>query len=329
MEERFEEGMIKGAINSITLERVENILKQMKNCICKITGKNIGTGFFCKIPYKKEIIPVLITNYHIIDDNFIENTKQIKISINGKSYLININNNGKIYSSVKNEYDLMIIKLKEDIIKNYLELDENLFTENSEKLYTNESIYILHYPNGDKASVSFGYGIEKIKKYDIKHLCNTEPCSSGGPILNLQTNKVIGTHKGFIKAVDKIFNIGSFLKFPLDELNVENDNKSLKAKTVILKNSNEYYNEIKILIEIKQKDINKKIYFLDNTNNYKDKFGIIHNHDYLKELNSSNTDLYINGIKTKYQKYIKSTDVGKYSINLKFNISITDSSYMF
>ena len=63
MEERFEEGMIKGAINSITLERVENILKQMKNCICKITGKNIGTGFFCKIPYKKEIIPVLITNY--------------------------------------------------------------------------------------------------------------------------------------------------------------------------------------------------------------------------------------------------------------------------
>ena len=85
---------------------------------------------------------------------------------------------------------------------------------------------------GDKISVSYGYGIEKNKEYDIKHLCDTTACSSGGPILNLSTNKVIGIHKGFIqkigKNIDNTFNIGTFLKFPLNVLNINNSlNNSL------------------------------------------------------------------------------------------------------
>ena len=112
----------------------------------------------------------------------------------------------------------MIIKIQEDEINNFHEFDQNLFIDNSESLYLNESIYILHYPNGDKASASFGYGIEKISDFDIKHLCNTEKCSSGGPILNLQTNKIIGIHKGFIRKQSQNFNIGSFLKFPFEEM---------------------------------------------------------------------------------------------------------------
>ena len=51
----------------------------------------------------------------------------------------------------------------------------------------------------NKVSVSYGYGIEKINEYDIKNTCNTEQCSSGGPILNLMTSKIIGMHKGCIK----------------------------------------------------------------------------------------------------------------------------------
>ena len=27
--------------------------KQKKKCICQISGIKVGTGFFCKIPYKK------------------------------------------------------------------------------------------------------------------------------------------------------------------------------------------------------------------------------------------------------------------------------------
>ena len=83
MEERYEEeGLIKGSIDSISIEKTEFILEQMKKYVCKIFGNKIGTGFFCKIEYQNELIPVMITNYHVIDDNFIENNKQIEISIN-------------------------------------------------------------------------------------------------------------------------------------------------------------------------------------------------------------------------------------------------------
>ena len=47
MEERIEEGIIKESIDSITIKQTEEILKQMKNSICKIKGKTTDTG--CRI----------------------------------------------------------------------------------------------------------------------------------------------------------------------------------------------------------------------------------------------------------------------------------------
>ena len=86
----------------------------MKSCICLIEGNKKGTGFFCKINYRNELIPVMITNYHIIDENFIEKNNKIKIKINENSKLINISIDNIIYSSETNKYDLIIIKLKEE-----------------------------------------------------------------------------------------------------------------------------------------------------------------------------------------------------------------------
>ena len=179
MEGRYEEGLIKGSIDWITIEKTETILDQMKKCVCKVIGNKIGTGFFSKISYQNKIIPVMITNYHIVDDDFMEKNKQIKISINDKYQMMNINEKSKIYSSKKDEYDMMIIKLNENEINNYLEIDEDIFNKDSETFYKNESIYILHYPNGGKVSVSYGYGIEIINEYDIKHKWNTDSGSSG------------------------------------------------------------------------------------------------------------------------------------------------------
>ena len=65
MERRIDEGIIKVAINSITIKQNEKILKQMKYSICKINGKLTGTGFFC---YIDKNAPCLITNFHILDD---------------------------------------------------------------------------------------------------------------------------------------------------------------------------------------------------------------------------------------------------------------------
>ena len=136
MEERIDEGRIKGAIDPISLEKTEKIVEQMKSSICQVYGKETGTGFFCKIPYEGKSIPVLMTNYHIIDDDFLKNNKEFKISINnGKNDFININEKTKIYSSIRDEYDIMIIKLQEEKnIYHYLELDEDLFKEKTEKI---------------------------------------------------------------------------------------------------------------------------------------------------------------------------------------------------
>ena len=203
MEERIEEGKIKNAQPSKLLK--ETKLNFMNDCICKISSKKIGTGFFCKINYKDSPSPVLITNYHVIDNDYIENENIIKLYINDRCKIININKDRKIYSSENNKYDIMIIELKEeDEIKNFLELDPNIFNNNIENIYKDELIYILHFPYDSNATISYGRGLEKINDYDIKHKCNTENGSSGGPILNFMNNKVIGIHKGCIKKMVKI-----------------------------------------------------------------------------------------------------------------------------
>jgi surface protein len=81
-------------------------------------------------------------------------------------------------------------------------------------------------------------------------------------------------------------------------------------------------------IKIEKDDINKEIYFLDNTHS-KDENGIKHYHGNLKELNNINTELYINNIKKEYKKYFIPEKEGIYTIELKFNLYIKDCSYMF
>ena len=320
MEDRVDEGLIKGAKEIVPLE--ETLMHHMGNFICKINGNKIGTGFFCKIPYKGNLIPVLITNNHVIDDDYLKDKNYIKFYINEDSQIINIDKNSKIYSSNRNEYDITIIKLNEaDEIKNFLEIDKNIFKNNSELYYKDEQIYILHYPNAGKPSISYGKGIEKLTDFDIKHFCNTQPGSSGGPILSLLTNKIIGIHKAFIK---KGYNIGTFLKFPLNELNGTSINQSLN-ENININDSN----EIRIIINISKDDINKDIYFLDNTDGIEDNKGIKHYHDNLKELNETNTELYINDKQIKYHKYYRFEKEGLYSVILRFNIFMKDCSFMF
>ena len=236
MEERTEEGKPMGAEEAILL--CESEYKSKGNCICKIDGNKAGTGFFCKIKRGEELIPVLITNYHVIDDNYMKKNKYLKFYINDKSHIIDLNSESKIYSSSNNEYDMMIIRLKEGQVNNYLDIDENIFEDNSENYYENDSIYILHYANAEEAKVSFGKGIKKVDNYDIKHLCHTEPGSSGGPILSRMTNKVIGIHKGSIGRGKCDYNIGTFLKYPLNE--VKNQNKPEENRPKVSKNNNYY-----------------------------------------------------------------------------------------
>jgi len=235
MNDYIEEGYIKGASEPIPLE--ETNYKKYKNCICVVNGIKTGTGFFTKILYKDNLIPVLITNNHIINDKFLEKEKIIKIYINKKAILININKDSKIYSSISGEFDITIIRVDEDDINEFLVIDENIFKDKSELTYKNENIFILHYQYGKEAKVSNGNGIEIISEYNIKHKCNTDYCSSGAPILSDVTEQVIGIHKGMDSG--KEYNLGSFLKFPLLEIN-PNYNKASNQKQNTFNKKDEY-----------------------------------------------------------------------------------------
>ena len=215
MEDRIDEGLPQGAEKAIPLDKADYKYKSKENCICRINGNTKGTGFFCKVKVGGELTPVLITNYHVVNDDFMNQNTKLTFYIKNDLHSIDIKYN-KIYSSIRDEYDMMIIRLKEGEVNNYLEIDENIFEWDSENNYKNEDIYILHHPNAEEAKISFGSGIEKGNHYDIKHKCHTECGSSGGPILSKMTNKVIGIHKG---SIGNKYNLGTFLKYPLNDLN--------------------------------------------------------------------------------------------------------------
>ena len=263
MENIIDEDEIKGSIDPATKSQTKIILKQMEKSVCKIFGKKKGTGFFCKIELNKKKTPVLVTNYHIIDDKFLEENTELKFFMGDEqiSKQINLDKSSKIYSSPNEEYDIMVIKLNEnDDLKDiyYLEIDEHLLNKNSESAYGDKSIYILHYPMGREITVSYGYGItyEKEKKYEFIHKCKKVNGSSGSPILNLATNKLIGIHKSFISNINKniSYNIGSFLKYPLIEMQ-----KLILSNKIFKKINN---------IKPNPKKINKQQVKIE-TNNYK------------------------------------------------------------
>ena len=136
------------------------------------------------------------------------------------------------------------IKNSDNLNVNYLELEEKLFEDNSELYYENKSIYILHYPNQGKASVSYGI-TKKIENGEINHLCSTQPGSSGSPILDLNNNKVIGIHKGSLK--DKNINLGTLLRKPLEQFY-----KEMTIKTTDIRE------HMKKLVKLKKIEIYEK-----------------------------------------------------------------------
>ena len=132
----------------------------MKNSICKIIkcdGEK-GTGFFCRIPYNSyNLLPVLIINNHVLNEDDIQNNKKIEFTINDdrKSRSIKIDKNRIKYTNEELDTTIIEIKPKEDKIDNFLDIDFSI-EKDLENIYNNKSIYILHYPKGTNANVSFG-----------------------------------------------------------------------------------------------------------------------------------------------------------------------------
>ena len=179
-----------------------------------------------------------------MDEKYYKDNKEINLLVNDedKAYGINLLIKRKTYFN--KVYDIAIIELKDsDGIKNFLELDDNLFKDKENIFYEDKSLYVLQYPYGKNACVSYGLLIN-IEGNDIKHTCSTENGSSGSPILNLENNKVIGIHKE-ASLSNFNFNKGTLLKFPINDFkgeqkNDRNDsnNKNEKSFLPIISNKN-------------------------------------------------------------------------------------------
>ena len=220
MEESKGKG-IKGYPKVISIECSKIIIEQMEKNICRINiGEKKGTGFFCKIPFpdKNNMLPIFITNNHIINQNYLDKKNNIPIYIYENKEIIKEINIVNRMKYTNEEYDVTIIEIKEeDNIKNYLELDDTLINNynNDNREYIDETVYMMQYARG-KLSVSYGIikSIYQDKKYDFMHKCSGRFGSSGSPILNINNNKIIGIHKEGYKYK---FNIGTFLNYPFKD----------------------------------------------------------------------------------------------------------------
>ena len=303
---------------AISINKTKKILEQMEKYIYKINyqkGKS-NFGFFCYIKNENKNIPVLIMDKNALSS---KNQKEINISINNMNKNIEF---GNIIFTNKT-YGISIIEIKENMIKgiNFFEIDEKLYESDSEIYYHLETIYVIHYNNKEK-SVSSSYGIiNSINNFELKYSCNLMPDTNFSPILNLSNNKIIGIHYNN----STYYNKGIFLKKIIkDFINYYKIKNKINEKFMNPKINN----IIKIKIDVVDFKEKEKIYFLDNYK-FQDNEGKYHFQDNLKELNTNNTELYINGKKSEYKKYFIPNKKGSYNITLKFNVNLKNLSFMF
>ena len=268
MSNNLEEEMIIIQPNSIPVEGIKEILYQMENCVCKLDNNDIqGTGFFCKLPYNKELLPVLITCNHVLNEDAIAENKLIKLYINNKIRRILIDDVRKKYTN--KELDITIIEIRPDKDEIYDDKDRNNFMEideeeinknklNLELYYKNKSIYTINY--GDK-KMSFSCGIlNKLEdRKTFKLYCDLTNDASGCPILSSKTFKIIGIIYG--RSTIKQTNYGRFIKYIADEYVKENHIN---------------INELELIYKVSKRSL-KNIFGINFVKNNSDKIELIIN----------------------------------------------------
>ena len=304
----FKEKMIDG-IPILSLEQNKIILEQLEKCVCKIKR---GTGFLCKIYYPDEfhLLPVLMTNNHVVNEDDLIMGGVIDISFNNdKIYKkIIINNSRKTYTNKDLDVTIIQIHPDSDTINDYIDIDDY----NKKQFKKGDNIYLLQYPKGFEASLSIGT-LLNITEKNIEHRCSTTYGSSGGPILNLSNYKLIGIHK---ESTIFNFNRGTFIKYIVEEFN-----KKCQKNHI---NKNNY-----ITAEIYITNVNKHVRIINTYEEYQRDFG----YDYKKEKENENEikncEIKINNKVIPFSYFYKFDKPGKYVINYIFKNYLTNTNYMF
>ena len=303
--------------------------------LCKISMK--------KKIYKKEHFSENNENLDCLKKqllNYKNNLFKLKITIDNKDNICNLLK--KSNDDLKKENDILkqsltfreneIQKLKNNIFEKCIcTVKVDKFEDNGILCSISKSILIVNMKNLKRENFDIGKEITlyfnkdetylKLKIDECRKICTFEK------INNEELNIIIMELK---PNEDKIYN-----KIFLDREYINYASKYLTLDDKLLNNLiNEYNNisEIFLTLNIEEKDINQKIYYLDNTEGeiYDNEKNTTHYHDNLDELNDGNTEVYINNKKEKiFEKFFIPKEKTTYYINIKIKIKLTNCKFMF
>jgi len=340
----------------------ESITDKLYNSIFQISLYNgMATGFFMRIKLNNIEKKYLLTCFHVISDQDIQNQKTIDIFFGKKGEEshreIELDKNMRFMKAYKEE-DVTIIEVidNDKILKGkYLTLDLNY--EYGYERYLNENCYLAGYPeNHSERCISSGRIIE-IKNYKFYHELDTRPGSSGSPITN-DKGDVIGIHTHGLDLLNK--NKGTFIGKILDNLKDEyilininnyisgqstsynlynhgNNNSNIKSNYDMIDTNNKiktsfdnYENFIQGEIYIEENQINKEINIINSYENSKRKQRIycFFGNKNEKEL-MENCVIKINDKEIPFSYHYTFGYSGKYKIEYSFKHYLKNTNYIF
>ena len=234
---KLEKSDDKGMINAIA---IKDYITKAENAVCEIClPDGFGSGFFCQIPYTQNnnlLLPVLITNNHVLSKDILLNNNDITIKINGKTKVISLKQR-KIWTDEKMDCTCIEIKEKEDNIHTFFNLDDNALKNNcSNDNYLNKNVLIFGINKNDK-QLAFSNGVIKINEDSFfAYTCNTYPGCSGGCIVNQFNNNIIGIHRGEIKTGNQnAVNAGIYINHVIN--NIKQFKAILLVKYILYNNT--------------------------------------------------------------------------------------------
>ena len=229
LEKSDEKGMING-------KAIMDYLSKALNAVCEICLSNgFGSGFFCKIPYTQNnnlLLPVLLTNNHVLSKDAIEN--DIKIKINDETKTLSLKGRKK-WTDEEMDFTCIEIKEEEDDIHTFFNLDDKILEKNySNKWYLDQNVLIFAINKNDK-QIGFSNGVIK-KNNDsfFAHTCNSFKGCSGGCIVNQFNNNVIGIHRAeIVTGNKKAVNAGIYINNVINRIKQSKENVSQKVKIIL------------------------------------------------------------------------------------------------
>ena len=294
-------------------------LFRLEKSMCKISvetseNKKFGSGFFVEID-NFPIKHALFTSNYVLNESDIKIGKTIHFQYLEKNMQIEIIENRKALTNKELNYTCIELFETDGITKDYFKIDPNLFKHNNKYLENND-IFILQFPDGNELSFSNGK-ILSLEGNIIKHRAPTSNGSAGSPIIRRsKENYIIGLHCGYVEKENKYqYNYGITFDSILDDI------KQL------------FSNEINC-IYISDKD-GKEINLLHDYNENISKWPEEYQKLYLdaknknKKIFEENIDLYVNGIKVKFDYKYKIKESKEIQVKFKFNKKLTNAGYMF